>query len=67
MTSFIDNGSSRNNNQPEKLQIEKSILLSFPLNNENELLSMEKNLLSEDLYYSNKLVNIICFISVLNI
>jgi len=67
LTSFIDNGSSRNNNQPEKLQIEKSILLSFPLNNENELLSMEKNLLSEDLYYSNKLVNIICFISVLNI
>ena len=59
MTSFIDNESSRNNNQrPEKVQLEKSILSSFPLNNENVILSMENNLLSEDLDYTNKLVKI---------
>ncbi|KAF0708282.1 Uncharacterized protein FWK35_00030705, partial [Aphis craccivora] len=54
LSSFIDNdGSSRNNNQwPEKIILENSILSSFPLNNENELLSIEKNLQSEDLGYS---------------
>jgi len=60
--------SSRNNNQrPEKILLENSILSLFPLKNENELLSTEKNLLSEDLGYTNKLVKIICFIYVLNI
>lgn len=62
MSSFIDDNFSKNN-QPEK-PLENNILSSFPLNNEEELLTVEAKLQSEDLSYTNKLVKILRILSI---